>query len=68
MYLVRRKKVLGLIGVRDTVRPDMKFVIHRLEEMGISTVMLTGDNLDTARVIAKELGIHEIHADVLTKR
>ena len=67
LYLVRRKKVLGLIGVRDTVRPDMKFVIHRLEEMGISTVMLTGDNLDTARVIAKELGIHEIHADVLPK-
>jgi len=67
LYLVRRKKVLGLIGVRDTVREDMKTVINHLEEMGISTVMLTGDNLDTARVIAKELGIREIHADVLPK-
>src|SRR5699024_7870209 len=52
---------------RDTVRPDMKNVISRLEGLGITTVMLTGDNLDTARIVAKELGISEIHADVLPK-
>lgn len=67
LYLACEDKVLGLIGVRDMIREDMKHVIHCLEERGISTIMLTGDNLDTARVIAKELGIHEIHADVLPK-
>lgn len=65
LYLVKEKEVVGLLGVRDTVRPDMKNVISRLEELGITTVMLTGDNLDTARIVAKELGISEIHADVL---
>lgn len=67
LYLACEDKVLGLIGVRDMIREDMKHVIHCLEERGISTIMLTGDNLDTARVIARELGIHEIHADVLPK-
>ena len=67
LYLVKEKEVVGLIGVRDTVRPDMKNVISRLEGLGITTVMLTGDNLDTARIVAKELGISEIHADVLPK-
>ena len=67
LYLVKEKEVVGLIGVRDTARPDMKNVISRLESLGITTVMLTGDNLDTARIVAKELGISEIHADVLPK-
>ena len=67
LYLVKEGKVVGLIGVRDTVRPDMKSVISHLEGLGITTVMLTGDNLDTARIVAKELGISEIHADVLPK-
>ena len=65
LYLVKEKEVVGLLGVRDTVRPDMKNIISHLEKLGITTVMLTGDNLDTARIIAKELGISEIHADVL---
>lgn len=67
LYLACEDKVLGLIGVRDMIREDMKHVIHCLEERGISTIMLTGDNLDTARVIARELGIREIHADVLPR-
>lgn len=67
LYLVKEKEVVGLLGVRDTVRPDMKNIISHLEKLGITTVMLTGDNLDTARIIAKELGISEIHADVLPK-
>ena len=67
LYLACEDKVLGLIGVRDMIREDMKYVISCLEERGISTIMLTGDNLDTARVIARELGIREIHADVLPR-
>lgn len=67
LYLACEDKVLGLIGVRDMIREDMKYVISCLEEKGISTIMLTGDNLDTARVIARELGIREIHADVLPR-
>jgi len=67
LYLANEKEVLGLIGVRDTIRDDMKEVISSLEDMGITSVMLTGDNLEVARKVAKELGIEEIHADVLPK-
>lgn len=67
LYLVSDNQVLGLIGVRDVVREDMKEVISDLEHLGITSVMLTGDNLEVARSVAKELGIEEIHADVLPK-
>lgn len=67
LYLANEKEVLGLIGVRDIIRDDMKKVISSLEDMGITSVMLTGDNLEVARKVAKELGIEEIHADVLPK-
>lgn len=67
LYLASEQEVLGLIGVRDIIRDDMKDVISSLSAAGISSAMLTGDNLDVARKVGKELGIEEIHADVLPK-
>ena len=65
LYVMTEDKVLGLIGVRDTVREGMKDVILKLEKLDIMPVMLTGDNLEVARSVAKEVGIQKIHADVL---
>jgi len=57
------QSVLGLIAIRDTIRPKAKTVIHELHEAGIEKVaMLTGDNERTARAIAGELGIEEVFA------
>lgn len=67
LYVMNEEKILGLIGVCDTIREDMKDVILQLKGMGIMPVMLTGDNLEVARSVAKEVGIEEIHADVLPK-
>lgn len=67
LYVVRDDQVIGLIGVRDVVRKDMRQVISSLISQNIIPVMLTGDNLDAARIVAKEVGIEEIHADVLPK-
>ena len=59
----REQSVLGLIAIRDTIRPKAKTVIHELHEAGIEkVVMLTGDNERTARAIAGELGIEEVFA------
>ncbi|MCH2450825.1 MAG: cadmium-translocating P-type ATPase [Gracilimonas sp.] len=59
----REQSVLGLIAIRDTIRPKAKTVIHELHEAGIEKVaMLTGDNERTARAIAGELGIEEVFA------
>lgn len=58
--------VCGLIAVADTVRPNARETIIRLHRVGIShLVMLTGDNKVTANAIAQEVGIDEVHAELL---
>jgi Cu+-exporting ATPase len=54
----------GFISLSDVVKPEAKQVIATLHAMGIQTAMVTGDNELTARCIASELGITEVHAGV----
>lgn len=58
-------KVLGLIGVADTLKPEAREAVAALKDLGLKVVMLTGDNERTARAIAKEAGIEEFRAQVL---
>ncbi len=55
----------GLIAIADAVRPSAKVTIRKLREMGIEPVMLTGDNVATAKQVAEELGIETVIAEVL---
>ena len=64
VYLVVDNKVLAIIGVNDVIRENTKEVISKLNDRGIKTIMLTGDNKQTAEKIAKEIGIIEVIADV----
>ena len=57
--------VIGIIAVADTLKDDSSQAVSRLKEMGIRTVMLTGDNEKTALAIAKTAGIDEVIAGVL---
>ncbi len=50
---------MGLCGMIDPVRPEVKDAIARCREAGIRPIMITGDHIDTAIAIAKELGILE---------
>jgi len=52
----------GLIAVQDTVRDNAAEVISSLHQMGIRTVMLTGDNPQAAQRVARELGIDDVRA------
>ena len=66
MFIAKGKELIGLIAVRDEVKDNAANVLRILEdEMGIETVMLTGDNTDTANAIAKELGLSKVIAEVL---
>ena len=47
----------GLCGMIDPVRPEVKDAIVQCREAGIRAIMITGDHVDTAVAIAKELGI-----------
>lgn len=61
----RDKTLLGLIAVADPIRSESRLAIRLLHEMGIKTVMLTGDNKITASAIAKDLLLDEAASDVL---
>ncbi len=58
-------RLLGLIALADSVREDSVEAIRQLREMGIRTVMLTGDRKKTAGAIAAEVGVDEVIAEVL---
>ena len=55
--------VLGLIYLKDTVKPGMRARFEELRKMGIRTVMVTGDNPLTAATIAKEAGVDDFMAE-----
>ncbi len=65
IYITTDKDVLGIIGVVDVIRNDAFDVIKKLKELNIKPIMLTGDNKITANIVAKELGIDTVIADVL---
>ncbi|MCP4297941.1 MAG: heavy metal translocating P-type ATPase [Proteobacteria bacterium] len=65
VYIVVNQQLAGIISVSDPVKPDSAQAIKLLHEMGIKTVMLTGDNEKTAQSIAKQVGIDDVIADVL---
>src|SRR5208283_2738910 len=58
-------KVCGIITISDKVRRESRKAISDLREMGILTIMLTGDNNAAARAVAEEVGIEEVHAEML---
>lgn len=59
------KRVIGIIGVSDVIKPDSRIAVEQLKNMGLRVVMLTGDNEITARKIAADAGIEEVIAGVL---
>ena len=58
-------KMIGIIALSDTIRPEAAEMIKRLGEMNTKTVLLTGDNRKAAEYLASRVGIAEIRADLL---
>lgn len=60
-------QMVGLVALSDPPRPDSRTLVQHLASLGVRTLMVTGDALATAKVIAKEVGIEEsdVYANVL---
>ncbi len=66
VYVAKNKKYLGVIVISDTVKPDSKEAIEGFKKNGINKIcMLTGDNKEIAENIAKQVGIEEVHYNLL---
>jgi Cu+-exporting ATPase len=60
-----RTRVVGLLAFSDTIKPASYVAVAHLRELGIRTVMLTGDNHGSALAVAKELGINDVRAELM---
>jgi Cd2+/Zn2+-exporting ATPase/Cu+-exporting ATPase len=65
VFVTRAGKLLGVITVADTVRPEAHAAVETLHRMGVQTVLLTGDIQRVASTVAEQLGISSVVADLL---
>ncbi|SDO42312.1 Cu+-exporting ATPase [Pseudomonas reinekei] len=64
MYLAVNGALAGLLAVADPIKPTTKLAVERLQADGVKVIMATGDGLTTARSVARQLGIEEVHGEV----
>lgn len=65
MFAILKEKLIGIIAIADIIKENSAKLIEKLENMGISTYMITGDNENTAKYIASQVGIKNIIANTL---
>lgn len=68
IWLADSQQALGLIAIADRIKPTSREAVRQLQEIGISTYMLTGDNPETAQRIAAQCGITHFQAEVLPQQ
>lgn len=64
-YLIHNDKVIGVIAQGDKIKESSKQMVSDLLSRNITPVMLTGDNSEVAKTVANELGIKDVHAQLL---
>jgi Cu+-exporting ATPase len=68
IYAAIDGRIAGVIAIADPIKPSAHAALQALRQDGLRIVMLTGDNLTTARAVAAKLGIDEVEAGVLPER
>ena len=58
-------EVIGLVGLSDVIREDSKDMIENLHDLGTETILLTGDNTETANYFASQVGIGKVYGNLL---
>ncbi len=64
LWFIRDGRLLGIIAAADTIKPDSAFAVAELKKLGLSVIMLTGDNARTAEAIGRQAGVDRVISDV----
>ena len=64
VYVAKNRQLIGLITLNDSLRPQAADTIARLQQMGLNTVLLSGDRKSVAHSIAEKLNISQVFAEV----
>ena len=67
IYVIENKKIIAIIGVKDIIRKNIKNTINQLKQMHKEIIILSGDNEKTANIIANNIGIKKVIANILPK-
>lgn len=65
IFLADTERLLAMLALADQLRPESQAAVQALQQAGLTVVMVTGDQLATAKAVAKQLGISELRAGVL---
>ncbi len=65
LLVAREKRMLGLLGVSDPLKPEAREAVKRFADLGLEVWLVTGDREETARTVAESLGIEHVRAGVL---
>ena len=65
VWVARNHRLLGSLQIQDAVRPEAGQAVAALRRMGLRTVLLTGDGAAIAQAVNRQLGVDEVHADLL---
>lgn len=68
LLIAADKRILGVVFLKDTIKPDVKKRFELLRKMGVKTLMVTGDNPQTALTIAAEIGIDDFIAEASSEK
>jgi P-type Cu+ transporter len=68
MFVAIEAEIVGVIGIADPIRASTREALPALRKDGVRLVMVTGDSRATAETVARELGIDEVHAEVLPEK
>ena len=65
LLLAKNARLMAIFAVADVIRQESPKVLAELRRLGVRTLMISGDNAQTAKAIATRLGIEEVHAEAL---
>jgi Cd2+/Zn2+-exporting ATPase/Cu+-exporting ATPase len=68
VFVARNQRLLGVVQIADTLRPEAIYAVNQLSGMGFRTILLTGDHDSVGRAVARQLDVHEVETELLPQQ